>query len=201
MSYIFPILMIFAAMKAGLYPDRCETVAGKWVVEKCSSLNIQGETNINNYQCDVIEYLNEDTLFYMPNRSTRKIEFSGSDLCIDIRKFDCHSKLITNDFRAALKADKNSSLRIKLISLDHFSDPCNTSQSVKGIVDITVADITQRTEICYTLKVLPENRIELKGSKGFTFSAFNLKAPRKMAGLVRARDVIKVNFRLFFRAI
>lgn len=174
--------------------------SGKWVVEKTSSLAIQGETNVNSFRCEVTEYLHADTLFYAANESSKKLMFVNSRLRIDIKRFDCHSKLITNDFRSALKADENPALTITFVSLDQFNNPCD-NQSVKGIVDIGLANVAKRTEICYVIKTLPGGRVELNGSHVFTFSDFNLKAPRKLAGLIRTKNEIKVNFRLFFRAV
>ena len=74
----------------------------KWVVERNSSLNIQGETNINSFQCDVTEYLNPDTLVYVKNDATKKLSFTNSCLVVDVRRFDCHNRFITDDFRSAL---------------------------------------------------------------------------------------------------
>jgi hypothetical protein len=172
----------------------------RWVVERNSSLNIQGATNINSFQCDVTEYLNPDTLVYTKNDATKKLSFTNSSLVIDVKRFDCHNKFITEDFRSALKADENPNLKIVFISIDQFSNGCN-NQTVKGIVDIELAHTIKRAEICYTIKYLATNRIQMNGSQEFSFSDFKLKAPKKLAGLIRTKEKIKVNFQLFFKAI
>jgi hypothetical protein len=172
----------------------------RWVVERNSSLNIQGETNINSFECDVTEYLRPDTLVYSKNDATKKLSFTNSCLVIDVRRFDCHNKFITDDFRAALKSDENPNLKIIFLTIDQFSNSGN-NQIVKGIVDVELAHSVKRTEIDYTVTILPGNRIQMNGSHIFYFSDFNLKAPRKLAGLVRTKDRIKVNFQLFFKAI
>ncbi len=172
----------------------------RWVVEKSSSLNIQGETNINSFECDVTEYLRPDTLVYLKNDGAKKLCFTNSGLTIDVRRFDCHNKFITEDFRNALKADESPNLKILFITIDQFSNNSN-SQVVKGIVDIELAQVVKRSEINYTVKTLPGNRIQMNGSHIFSFSDFKLKAPKKLAGLIRTKDQIKVNFQLFFKAI
>jgi hypothetical protein len=172
----------------------------RWVVERNSSLNIQGATNINSFQCDVTEYLNPDTLVYTKNDATKKLSFTNSCLVIDVKRFDCHNKFITEDFRSALKADENPNLKVVFLSIDQFSNGCN-NQTVKGIVDIELAHTVKRAEICYTIKMMQGNRIQMNGSREFSFSDFNLKAPKKLAGLIRTKDKIKVNFQLFFKAI
>jgi hypothetical protein len=172
----------------------------RWVVERNSSLNIQGETNINSFQCDVTEYLKPDTLVYTKNDATKKLSFTNSCLSIDIKRFDCHNKYITEDFRSALKADESPKLKIVFLSVDQFSNSSN-NEVVKGIVDIEVANVIKRVEIEYVIKTLPGNRIQMNGSHVFSFSDFKLKAPKKLAGLIKTRDEIKVNFQLFFKAI
>jgi hypothetical protein len=172
----------------------------RWVVERNSSLNIQGETNINSFQCDVTEYLKPDTLVYIRNEASKKLSFTNSCLSIDIKRFDCHNKYITEDFRSALKSEENPSLKIVFLTIDQFSNTSN-NEVVKGIVDIELAHVIKRAEIEYSVKNLPGNRIQMNGSQIFLFSDFRLKAPRKLAGLIRTKDEIKVNFQLFFKAI
>ena len=172
----------------------------RWVVEKNSSLNIQGETNINSFQCDVTEYLRTDTLVYATNDLTRKLSFTNSALVVDVRRFDCHNRFITDDFRSSLKADENPTLKILFLTIDQFN-PSSSNQVVKGIVDVQLAHVVRRTEIDYTIRTLPGNRIQMNGSHIFSFTDFNLKAPRKLAGLIRTKDAIKVNFQLFLKTI
>jgi len=200
MKAIFFIIISFFVLNASFVNGFRTNSLARWVVEKNSSLSIQGETNINSFQCDVTEYLRPDTLVYSKNDATRKLSFSNSCLAIDIRRFDCHSKYITEDFRSALKADDNPNLKIIFISIDQFSSSCS-SETVRGIVDIELANVRKRAEICYTIKTLSPNRIQMVGSQVFSFSDFHLKAPRKLAGLIRTKEKITVNFQLFFKSI
>lgn len=170
------------------------------MVEKNSSLNIQGQTNINSFQCDVTEYLKPDTPVYIKNDATKKLSFTNSCPSIDVKRFDCHNRYITEDFRSALKADENPDLKIVFLTTDQFSN-VSTGVVVKGIVDIELAHVIKRAEIEYAVKTLQGNRIQMNGSHIFSFSDFKLKAPRKLAGLIRTRDEIKVNFQLFFKTI
>jgi len=137
---------------------------------------------------------------YSKNDAIKKLCFTNSCLIIDIRRFDCHNKYITEDFRNALKAEETPNLKILFLTIDQFSNSCN-NQVVKGIVDVELAHAVKRAEINYTIKTLPGNRIQMNGSHVFYFSDFNLKAPKKLAGLIRTKDQIKVNFQLFFKAI
>ena len=198
---MFSIISILFILNGGFFENSIRNNSlARWVVERNSSLNIQGETNINSFQCDVTEYLKPDTLVYTKNDAVKKLSFTNSCLIIDIKRFDCHNKFITEDFRSALKADENPDLKILFLTIDQFSNSYN-NQIVKGIVDIELAHAVKRVEIDYTIKTLTGNRIQMNGSHVFSFSDFNLKAPKKLAGLIRTKNQIKVNFQLFFKAI
>ena len=200
MRVTFYIIFFLFILNASFIKGLQNNSLARWVVEKNSSLNIQGETNINSFECDVTEYLRPDTLVYSKNDAIKKLCFTNSCLIIDIRRFDCHNKYITEDFRNALKAEETPNLKILFLTIDQFSNSCN-NQVVKGIVDVELAHAVKRAEINYTIKTLPGNRIQMNGSHVFYFSDFNLKAPKKLAGLIRTKDQIKVNFQLFFKAI
>lgn len=177
-----------------------EKPQAKWVVEKNSSLGIHGETNVNRFQCDVTEYIHADTFLISGNDAAKKLWFTNSTLRIDIRRFDCHNKFITSDFRSALKADESPELKIRFLYIDQFPTPCN-NQQVKGLVEIELARVTKKAEISYTVKTTSGSRVQLNGTHVFTFSDFKLKTPKKLAGLIRTRDSIRVNFDLFFKTI
>src|SRR5438045_7187055 len=136
MSAIFFIISTLFILNVSFIKDSVSNKSlARWVVERNSSLNIQGATNINSFQCDVTEYLKPDTLVYTKNDATKKLSFTNSCLVIDIKRFDCHSKFITEDFRTALKADENPNLKILFLTIDQFSNS-SSNQTVKGIVDI-----------------------------------------------------------------
>lgn len=201
MRFMFSIFGALFILNAGFLKENIHSNSlARWVVERNSSLNIQGETNINSFQCDITEYLKPDTLVYTKIDAIKKLSFTNSCLVIDVKRFDCHNKFITDDLRNALKADENPNLKIVFLTIDQFSNNCN-NQVVKGIVNIELARAMKRVEIDYTVKCLPGNRVQMNGSHMFSFSDFNLKAPRKLAGLIRTKDRIKVNFQLFFKAI
>jgi hypothetical protein len=150
-------------------------VAGSWVIERNSTLAIDGSSNINKFTCDI----------------------NNSYLSVDIKKFDCHHKYITSDFRKMLKSEEYPSLVIRFISLDEF----HKDGVVKGLVDIELAGKKKRMEINYSCSHIGSNQLRLQGVKLMKFSDFELEAPRKIGGLVRINEEIKVNFNLYFRKL
>lgn len=177
------------------------TVHSKWVVQANSSLNIEGSTNINSFRCDVTEYMKPDTLVCRKDLASKKILFNNSYLSVDIGRFDCHHRFITSDFRKTLKADEHPVLKIYFLSLDNLDAGSNYVQNVKGEVNIELAGVTRKKELLFDVAVLPDGKLELSGNRILTFGEFGMKPPRKLAGLIRIEEEIKVNFRLYLKTL
>jgi hypothetical protein len=184
------ILICFSAFHSG-------NIAGNWVIERNSTLAIDGSSNINKFTCDIREYVKTDTLRSTTDQARKKYFFSNSVLSVDIKRFDCHHKYITSDFRKMLKSDKYPNLVIRFISLDEF----HLDGIVKGLVEIELAGKKKRMEINYNYTQIGANQLRLKGVKLLKFSDFELEAPRKIAGMIRINEEIKVHFDLYFRKL
>ena len=200
MQFLFKAGLIFFLSFAFSKVNVPGDLISKWVIEKNSTINIKGETNVNHFQCDITQYLTSDTLFCVKNGENNNLSFTQSSISINIKRFDCHNSLITDNFRSSLKANQWPMLKIVFLSLEQFSNSYG-EHSVKGLVDIELAHSIKRTEINCILKVLPENRLCLSGSQTLQFSSFKLEPPEKLFGMIRTKDEVKVNFQLFLKII
>lgn len=124
--------------------------SGVWVIERSSSLAIDGSSNVNEFTCSIHEYLQCDTLWNTVDAGRKRMTFRKSRLNVEIRRFDCMHKYITADFRKMLMTDKYPYLTIEFISLDELK----TGGFVRGIVDIELAGRKKRMEIIYTLSLI-----------------------------------------------
>jgi hypothetical protein len=172
-------------------------MSGSWVIERNSTLAIDGSSNINQFTCDIREYVRPDTLKSVNDQARKKYFFSNSNLSVDLKRFDCHHKYITADFRKMLKTDEYPNLVIRFISLDEFHE----EGIVKGLVDIELAGKKKRMEINYNCSHIGSNQLRLQGEKLMKFSDFELEAPRKIGGLIRINEEINVHFNLYFRKL
>jgi hypothetical protein len=196
MRYSFIIQVFIVALVSFTIPADQKMTSG-WVIEKNSSMSIEGSSNINAFTCDITEYLNQDTLLYSRDDKSKKLMFLNSVLNIEINRFDCHQKYITADFRKILQSDKTPCLKVKFISLDELA----IGGIVKGVVEIEIAGQKKRMEINYSVQQYGNSQLQLLGSKLMQFSDFNLTPPRKLLGLIHINEDIKVNFHLHFRRI
>jgi len=192
--------LIMLAFITGWFFTPGKAIVDKWVIEKNSSLSIEGKSNVNSFRCDVIEYLRPDTIeFYKEDHYQRFFTVRGGPTIL-INRFDCHQKYITADLRKTLKAGENAALKIGLLSIGNFT-PRADGQKVKGSVAIELAGITQKMDIDFSVQTDERGFLHLCGSRVVLFSDFGLTPPRKLAGLIKVEEQINVSFQLVLRAL
>lgn len=173
----------------------------RWVVDKNSTLQISGRTNVNHFSCMVGDYAAPDTIcFAKPCRGAKGVALSG-EIRLPIDGFDCNNRMMTGEFRKALRDGQYPELSISFISLDRMPEPCGIMQSLKGWVEIGLSGVSRQFEIDYSSLMVDGGTIVLQGSRSLTFSDFGLVPPTKMGGLVRVKDVLDVHFTLCLRRL
>jgi hypothetical protein len=192
-----------------LLPAAAQPVAGppggihspvKWTVERSSLMIITGHSNIGGFSCDIMEYLEPDTLLFWPDKGYDRSDFLSGGLSLDIRQFDCHHGFITRDFRRILKSDDYPKLNIRFLSMDRF-ETGNDVRHIKGWVTIELAGVTRKFDIDYSCRPYGYQQLLLSGTRDMRFSDFNLTPPSRLAGLVRIEQGIRVEFRLLLKRL
>jgi hypothetical protein len=171
----------------------------KWVVEKNSTLRVAGKSNVNSFTCKINVQAEKDTITCVNNPS-KSISLSG-DIQIDVISFDCQSNLITRDLRKTLKADQYPKMIIRFLTLEGMPVLQNKTELIKGWVEVELAGVVKKFELCYSFSRATSGYIQLDGGKSFSFSDFKLSPPRKLAGLIRIKDAFDVNFQLILRSL
>lgn len=173
--------------------------AVSWVVMPGSSLSVNGSTNVNTFQCEIINYSEPDTLVCNPSVRGQVLPMQGR-LVLNIESFDCHNKMMTNDLRKTLQYKNYPHLSIRFLSLNSFPDFRNPAR-INGVVDISLAGVTKRFEIAYLFTSDASQTIHLKGERVVSFTDFNLSPPSKLGGIIRAKDELRVAFRLNLKPV
>lgn len=173
-------------------------VSEKWVIERSSNLCIEGKSNVTSFRCDVTEYLQPDTIQFFCEDMKRQLLGVKGGLAINVNRFDCHQRYMTGDLRKTLKANECPWLKIDLLSIGNFM---NGNRTVKGDVSISLAGVTKKIEINYTVEPLSDGNLKLLGTRQVLFSDFGLTPPRKLAGLIIVQEEINVRFTLFLRPL
>lgn len=187
------MVMALALLSSGF------AVEGIWIIDAESRLTIQGSTNVNDFICKIDYCTGTDTLQFLENKKGRELRFTRSRMTVPIRSFDCGAKPISKDFWKTLKAEKYPEMNIDFISLKnlHFKN----NSKISGVVDISLAGVTTRYNISYHVTVNDNGTVLLRGSRAVNFSDFQLRAPEKLNGLIKVKEVLKVDFNLLLKKV
>jgi hypothetical protein len=166
----------------------------RFIVQPSSKLTIDGKTNVNSFQCATARYVGSDTLVLIEG-SRRKPYFQKGYVGLDAASFDCGMPVMTHDFGKTIKSKEYPAISIEFISFERI--PVYTSKDkFKGKVKISLAGVTKTFQMDCTIEPKETGLIHLQGGRTFTFSDFELEAPKKMMGLIKVDDTLVVNFHL-----
>lgn len=192
----FPQMILTLFLSTGMFEL---PVKEKWVVEKDGYLRIEGSTNVNKFNCSVEDYATPDTLTFF-NSADQCVPMTGR-ISLPVSNIDCLNRIMNNDLRKTLKAKEHPALNIHFLSLNRY--PClkKTAEPVSGTVYIELAGAAKKFEINY--KVWQDERqvVHLVGNQRIRFSDFGLVSPKRMGGVVRANDVLDVEFHVSCRVV
>jgi len=171
-----------------------------WIVLESSNLQVNGSTNINQFSCGIPACDQVDTIKLIRSSANKAVALSG---CIDlvIKSFDCHNNMMTKDLRKTLREKQFPKLFIKFISLNELPEITGKQTPITGQIEIEIAGVHKRFDITYQISGNDKKAIELIGERNINFSDFNLTPPKRMAGLVKAKDKLTVIFHLNIKTI
>lgn len=173
----------------------------KWVIVNGCKLRISGSTNVNKFGCEVIDYSSADTIvIYSNNVANQPLAMTGG-LSLDIYRFSCASEMMTKDLRKTLKAKDYPQLHIRFLSLNRFPGWRMKQEVINGVVDIELAGVVKKYNIVYTFSKEGTDLITLTGKQSVSFSDFNLLPPKKLGGMVQAKDRLDVLFCLKLKTV
>jgi len=145
---------------------------------RLGSVTILGKTNVNSFKC-VNTQLQEIKIPNEPSSGLPNFQMKTAD-------FNCGGKMMTQDFRKTLLADKFPSMTVRFLKAVKTG-----TNKYLGTFEVK---ITGRTRIYET--ELMEVKNLLNGQKTVKFSDFNLVPPKKMGGMIVVNDVLNLSFSL-----
>jgi hypothetical protein len=173
-----------------------QTLVHRLIVQPSSTLSIEGTTNINSYECNIIRYVGNDTLvLHEGARNIRPVFVKGA-VELDATSCDCGVPLMTSDFRKAINSKEYPSIIIDFISFERMPVYANVSDKFKGILKISIGGVTKVFEVNCSIDATSAGIIHLVGAREFNFSDFNITPPVRMFGAVRVNQSLTVSFHL-----
>lgn len=160
-----------------------------------SELNINGTSNVTDFKCRYnIKNLGTPIPIHY-EKDNNIIRFENSKLILENSGFDCGGKGINKDFHGLLQSDVYPEiiLRLKEIKLKpHKKDLAD------ALIEIEIAGLTHS----YHMETEFHNSDQdwhIKGRLKLNINKFNLKAPKKMFGLIVVSDDIEISFKLVIK--
>jgi hypothetical protein len=173
-----------------------QTLVHRLIVQPSSTLNIEGTTNINSYECNIIRYVGNDTLvLHEGARNIRPVFVKGA-VELDATSCDCGLTPMTSDFRKAINSKEYPSIIIDFISFERMPVYATAPDKFRGILKISIGGVTKLFEVNCAINATPSGIIHLVGNRTFNFSDFNMTPPTRMLGAVKVNQSLKVSFHL-----
>jgi hypothetical protein len=165
----------------------------KWTVDARSRLQINGQTNVNSFECLSVKYEGQDTIYEYCDE--QGIHYYNGKIKMHTNGFDCQHPVMSRDFRKTLKAEEFPFIEIEFLNLK--TNPAwNDNSRIVGKVQITMAGKTK--DYILECKVTSDvnGQKYLAGSQLFRFSEFGLNRPEKFFGAIKVKDEVVVDFNL-----
>jgi hypothetical protein len=194
------IALIYGLFFAAGLPEKSADLERVWHVRNESRLTISGESNVNDFRCEVDNYYSADNL-HLYSSAGSDFRFSQNRIVIDLMEFDCGRNLITRDFRESLNAERDPEMIINFLSLNRLPANASRAEMLSGNLKITIAGITREVDIRLEASNNGNGTTLLDGRHQFQFSDFNLEPPTKMWGLINVKNELEVSFNLILEEV
>lgn len=166
-------------------------------IDAASKLFLTGKTNISNYECYCKDEFQPAVLKGKKVTENGSAEFQNATLQIQTSLLSCKNKLMNRDMHKALKADQYPYITIQLhdaIPSDKFSElRINTWYYYTAKVSLTIAGITQKTQLHIKVNRQSSNKYRLVAEKELLMSDFKVK-PRTPFNMIKIDDKVNINF-------
>lgn len=187
--FILPFLVLVSF--STITPSKTSTSV---LITSQSKLHIKGTSNVTDFTCQYnIQNLDEPIRVHY-EKLNNVIKFEKSILILENNGFDCGGKGINKDFHGLLKSDEYPRiiLRLKQIKLkpnkEHIAD---------ALIEIEIAGLTHTYHM--ETEFHQDEDWHISGQLKLNITDFDLKAPKKMLGLIVVSEEIQINFDLIIK--
>ncbi|MEC3966456.1 YceI family protein [Flagellimonas halotolerans] len=160
-------------------------------VEPESEVVIAGTTNVNNFTCKYNLQELEMPIRLIYDEKSEQILFKNAELTLINDCFDCGGKAINRDFQELLKTERHPQVGLKLL----YVEPPSPNQSMVDVgVEIKIAGVSRKYQTLLNCEQAKD--ICVNGTLELKLSDFDLEPPKKMLGMIKVDDEIKVHLTL-----
>lgn len=143
-------------------------------------IEITGLSTVGKYNCSNT-FSTKDTVYI---NSIKKNTFNTE---IKMSDFDCGNKIMTKDLQGTVKVKKFPNSTV------YMTDIKPSGKNYKCNLNFFITDKTLK----YKDFILYNTDKKIEGTLNLKFSDLDMEAPVKMAGLIKVKDEIVINFSLY----
>lgn len=163
-----------------------------------SEIKIQGETNVNKFECELFIPTITDTITVNSIRSTLKISFDSLILSYRVDDFDCGISAMTKDFQDLLNADQFPYLNLKINEINILKENEGFERlAVIADITVTIGGVSKRLKVkdSYVINE-SESVLTLYGEESVNITDFGIEPPTRFWGALRVYDKLRINFNI-----
>lgn len=144
-------------------------------------IKISGTSTVGKYNCCNTFYKRDTIILNLDKRNC-------IDADIPMLNFDCGNKIMTKDLQSTVKCKEFPNSHVNITDIK----ACNNTEYICNLTFL----ITNKT-LKYKNFILHNTNNKIQGTIHLNFSDIGLEPPVKMAGLVKVKDQIIVEFTLY----
>ncbi|MGN7810715.1 MULTISPECIES: YceI family protein [Flavobacterium] len=168
------VFFFLGSAKPTFFPEDTTVVINKIKIE------ITGVSTVGKYNCSNT-FSTKDTVYV---NSVKKNTFNTE---IKMSNFDCGNKIMTKDLQGTVKVKQFPNSTVSITDIK----PCG--KNYKCRLNFYITDKTLK----YKDFILYNTDDKIQGTLSLKFSDIELEPPVKMAGLIKVKDDIVINFSLY----
>ncbi len=159
-----------------------------------SSLEIIGTSNVTDFTCQYNIRNFDEPISIKYQSHSDVIRFDKSRMVLRNSCFDCGGKGINKDFNELLITEEHPQI---IFTLKEIKKQNNKNNKVVALIEIEIAGLSH--SYLMETEFLHNKDWFISGKLKLNISDFNLKAPKKMLGLIVVSENIEISFKLILR--
>ena len=177
-----------------------QTTHLEWFQISDSEINILGTSNVTDYKCILYDLDNNSDLQIKSTRKDLLIQLENAVIKLKSDGFNCNNGPMTSDFLKTLKAKEYPHIYIEFLSfqLNHSVREKNIQNNVTAKIAVTLAGVRKEYSFKLDSLLFAMDSITTSGKKEISMSDFNIAPPSALLGLVKADDLVTIDFRIVF---
>lgn len=187
--YILPFIILVS------FSSMTKLKNGKSVlIASESKLYITGTSNVNSFTCEFNIKTLDEPIPVIYEKEKDVISFENATLTLENSCFDCGGKGINKDFYSLLKSEEHPHIYLRLKQIKRQQHDKN---NIEALIEIEIAGIEKSYHM--NAKLANGDDLNINGQLKLNISDFNLKAPKKMLGLIVISEIIEIHFKLVIK--